>query len=263
MNLVATRWWSTLFMPSCVLLACIAVGLFLAFRDWRKGRRPGEARLGCTLAAGGALLLHPASTPLVARTVTRAMESAHPPVDCATLAPADAIVVLGGAAHASVAPDGTVHVYALQASDRFETAMRAFGLGKAPLVAFGGGSTGVAGTPTEGQWNRDRAIARGVPADRALCGPAALYTSDESAGIAELLRARGVRRLIVCTSALHMPRALAKYGAQGFEVVALPSDFLTRGTAEGFSFALLIPRGLALPHVDLAAKELLGRALAP
>jgi len=33
-----------LFMPSCVLMVGIALGVFLMLRAWRKGKRPGEAR---------------------------------------------------------------------------------------------------------------------------------------------------------------------------------------------------------------------------
>ena len=131
------------------------------------------------------------------------------------------------------------------------------------LLAFGGGGTGVDGTPSEGEWNRTRAIGRGVPADRALCGPAARYTSDESEGIAAALRVRGVRRIIVCTSAMHMPRALRNYRNLGFEATALPADFATRGESERFSPLLLIPRGLALSLTDSWAKERLGMLATP
>ena len=43
MNLVATRWWSMLFMPSCVLMAGIAVGLAWCLWSWRRGKSPRQA----------------------------------------------------------------------------------------------------------------------------------------------------------------------------------------------------------------------------
>lgn len=263
MNLVATRWWSTLLLPSGLLFLGLAVGLVLLFIAWRAGRRPAQARFACLLTCASALLLYLASTPLVATWLAGGIESEHPPVDPATLPVADAIVVLGGGMHASRAPDGQMRLYMHHASDRFEVAMEAWSAGRAPLVAFGGGDTGVEGTPSEGAWNRARAVSRGVPADRALCGPVAKYTADESEGIAAELRERGVRRIIVCTSAMHMPRALRNYRNQGFEVIALPSDFATRGTAEGASPALFIPRGLALALTDSWAKERLGMMVTP
>jgi uncharacterized SAM-binding protein YcdF (DUF218 family) len=260
MNLVATRWWSMLFMPSCVLIAGIALGLTLMLLAWRRGRRPAQARFACWLTVASVLMLYLASTPWVARWAAWTLERSYPPTDVNVLPPADAIVVLGGAMHAAQGADGTVHVYARHAGDRFETAMAAFEAGRAPLLAFGGGESGVPGTPSEGQWNRERAIARGVPADRAIAGPRASYTSDESEGIAEALRAHGARRIILCSSATHLRRAIGHYASLGFDVTPLPADFATRGEAESWSIALLVPRGVALQQVDAAAKEWMGIA---
>ena len=258
MNLVATRWWSTFFMPSSVLMVAVALGVFLMLRAWRRGKRPSEARFACGLTVTSLVALYLASTPLVARWVAESLERQNPPVDPVTMPVADAIVVLGGSMYATVGPDGTTLLYVRHASDRFETAMQAFSAGRAPIIAFGGGGTGVPGTPTEGEWNRARAIARGAPADRAIAGPVALYTSDESEGIARALRERGAKRIILCSSAVHLPRARMNYEKLGFEVTPLPSDFATRGTAEEWSWALLIPRGMALSQVDAGVKEWMG-----
>ena len=246
------------FMPSSVLIVALALGVFLMLRAWRRGKRPSEARISCGLTVTSLVVLYLASTPLVARWVAESLERQNPPVDPSTMPVADAIVVLGGSMYATVGPDGTTLLYARHASDRFETAMQAFSTGRAPIIAFGGGGTGVPGTPTEGEWNRARAIARGAPADRAIAGPVAFYTSDESEGIARVLRERGVKRIILCSSAMHLPRACMNYEKLGFEVTPLPSDFATRGAAEDWSWALLIPRGMALSQVDAGVKEWMG-----
>ena len=245
-------------MPSSVLMVALALGVFLMLRAWRRGKRLSEARFACGLTVTSLVVLYLASTPLVARWVAESLERQNPPVDPVTMPVADAIVVLGGSMYATVGPDGTTLLYARHASDRFETAMQAFSAGRAPIIAFGGGGTGVPGTPTEGEWNRARAIARGAPADRAIAGPVALYTSDESEGIARVLRERGVKRITLCSSAVHLPRARMNYEKLGFEVTPLPSDFATRGAAEDWSWALLIPRGMALSQVDAGVKEWMG-----
>ena len=245
-------------MPSSVLMVAVVIGVFLMLRAWRRGKRPSEARFACGLTVTSLVALYLASTPLVARWVAESLERLNPPVDPVTMPVADAIVVLGGSMYATVGPDGTTLLYARHASDRFETAMQAFSAARAPIIAFGGGGTGVPGTPTEGEWNRTRAIARGAPADRAIAGPVALYTSDESEGIARVLRERGVKRIILCSSAVHLPRARMNYEKLGFEVTPLPSDFATRGAAEDWSWALLIPRGMALSQVDAGVKEWMG-----
>jgi hypothetical protein len=54
-------------MPSCVLLAAIAIGLGWCLWNWKRGRTIRQSRAAVALAAGGTMLLYLASTPLVAR----------------------------------------------------------------------------------------------------------------------------------------------------------------------------------------------------
>ncbi len=259
MNLVATRWWSMFFMPSCLLMLGMAVGAAWCLWAWRRGKTPRQAWLAVALLVDSTVLLYLASTPLVARWAAWTLERENPPVAVDQLPTADAIVVLGGAMYATERDDGSAHLYARHASDRFETALAAYRVGRAPVIVFGGGETGVPGTPTEGEWNRARAIERGVAESATLAAPRALYTSDESQLVAERLRERGARTIIVCSSAMHLPRAAEHYRELGFTVIPLPSDFATRGAAEEWSWALLIPRGMALAQTDAAAKEWMGR----
>jgi uncharacterized SAM-binding protein YcdF (DUF218 family) len=248
-----------LFMPSAALIGCACLGVFLVMRAWKHGRTPHQARLGRMLVFMGAFGLYAASTPLAARAIIQLTESGFGPVDPGSLPKADAIVVLGGGMGATVGEDGIVHLYARGAPDRFETALRAWRAGRAPLIAFGGGAPNVPCAPTEGAWNRMRAWERGVPTEATLAGPAAQYTTDESDGLVRALRERGVNRIILCTSATHMRRAMRIYQLHGLEITPLPCDFLTRGAAETFSWGGFIPRGEALWQFDLCAKEWLGR----
>jgi uncharacterized SAM-binding protein YcdF (DUF218 family) len=169
MNLVATRWWSTLFRPSCLLVAGLALGPAWCLRYWRRGRSPRQARPAIAFTACNALLLYPAGTPLVARWAAWTLERENPPPAAVEGLPtADAIVVLGGSMYATQRDDGSVHLYARYTGNRFETAIEAFRAGRAPIIVFAGGGTGIEGTPMEGERNRRRAIERGVPAEAAL-----------------------------------------------------------------------------------------------
>jgi uncharacterized SAM-binding protein YcdF (DUF218 family) len=261
MTLVPTRWWASFFMPSCLLLMGLAVGIVWCFWAWKRGRTPRQARLPIALAIGSALPLYLASTPWVARWAAWTLERQHPPVAVESLPQADAIVVLAGSIAAMPRPDGSIHVFARGASDRFETGLAAFRAGCAPVIVFGSSDSGVAGAPTEGSWNRARAIERGVPGSAAIAVERALYTRDEASNVAAELKQlgeTGAQTIILCTSATHMPRAARHFRALGLEVVPLPCDFATLGPSEGWSATLLIPRGQALSLVDLAAKEWLG-----
>ena len=260
MNLIPARWWSMLFMPSCLLMLGITVGAAWCLWAWRRGKTPRQAWPSVALLAGGVALLYLASTPLVARWAAWTLERRNPPVAVEKLPVADALVVLGGAMYATERDDGSVHLYARGSSDRFETALAAHFAGRAPLMVFGGGSTGVEGAPTEGEWNRDRAIKRGVTPTAAVAAKEALFTSDEAESVRELLRERGLNRLILCTTSTHLPRAAAHYRRLGFDVIPLPCDFATRGAAETWSVKLLVPRSLALAQTDNAIREWLGIA---
>jgi uncharacterized SAM-binding protein YcdF (DUF218 family) len=261
MTLVPTRWWASFFMPSCLLLMGLAVGIAWCLWAWKRGRTPRQARLPIALVASSASLLYLVSTPWVARWAALTLERDHPPVAVESLPQADAIVVLAGAIAARPRLDGSVHVFAGGAGDRFETGVAAFRAGRAPVIVFGSGDSGVPGAPTEGAWNRSRAIERGVPASAAIAAERALYTSDEASNVAaelQKLGERGAQTIILCTSAWHLPRATRHYQALGLEVIPMPCDFMTRGPAEGWSPTLLIPRGHALWRVDTVAKEWLG-----
>ena len=261
MTLVPTRWWASFFMPSCLLLMGLAVGIAWCLWAWKRGRTPRQARLPIALVVGSASLLYLASTPWVARWAAWTLEREHPPVAVESLPEADAIVVLAGSIGAMPRADGSVHVFARGVSDRFETGVAAFRAGRAPVIVFGSTDSGVPGAPTEGAWNRTRAIERGVPEPAAIAAERALYTSDEASNVAaelDKLGESGAKTIILCTSATHMRRAAGHFRALGLKVVPLPCDFATRGPSEGWSATLLIPRGQALSLVDLAAKEWLG-----
>jgi uncharacterized SAM-binding protein YcdF (DUF218 family) len=271
--MIPTRWYLPFFLPSTALMIGIALALLIA---WIASRRAGRGTITALLPGGGpwritvriahalagallALMLI-ASLPVTAIALTRATEHPYEAVDPTTLPQAEAIVVLSGSIWHTTAADGYVHTRIGAAHDRFDTGVRAWRAGRAPLLAFGSGMGRTPDAPTEGPWSHDRAISLGVPADAIVVGGDAYYTSDEAASVATQLRARRVTRIILCTSAFHMQRAIWHYEQEGFHVTPLPCHFLTRGTAERFDWRQLIPSARALEQTDTCVKEWLGRA---
>ena len=80
MTLVPTRWWASFFMPSCLLLMALAIGIAWCLWAWRRGRTPRQARLPLTWTMGSLALLYLASTPWVARWAAWTLERQYPPV---------------------------------------------------------------------------------------------------------------------------------------------------------------------------------------
>ena len=260
MNLVPTRWYTSLFMPSTVSIVLIAVGLWMAWRSMRAPDSGRAARRGLVIATMGLALLYACATPLVATLIAQSLESQSTPVSIADAPQADAIVVLGGGVSTLVRPDRSADTYWHHASDRFERGIAAFKAGKAPWLALGGGDALVDEGPTLSEWIKRQAIDRGIPERALIVGGAANYTTDEGAGLTTELRARGVRTILLCTSAYHLPRARLIYERLGLTVLPLPCDFDTRGTADRFSMKLLLPRGLALAQTETCVKEWIGLA---
>ncbi|MGA1266482.1 MAG: YdcF family protein [Phycisphaerales bacterium] len=262
MNLLPTRWYTMFFMPSFAGLALLAAGL-LGLLWWSRGVGVPAWRRHAAVAmsVAGMLILYLASTPLVATWLTRSLERLTPHLRVSDAPPCDAIVVLGGGQQAYLADDGSMHVFTHHAGDRMEQGIQAYLAGKAPLLAVGGGAFELPGLPPVSNCMAEQARSRGIPAEAVIEGGPALYTVDESQGVARQLQQRGVRRVLLCTSAVHMPRARLLYERLGLEVVPLPCDFDTRGAGERFSPLLLVPRGLALAQTENALKEWIGLTL--
>jgi uncharacterized SAM-binding protein YcdF (DUF218 family) len=73
----------------------------------------------------------------------------------------------------------------------------------------------------------------------------------------QLLARRGIGRIILVTSAIHMPRAAAAFRKAGFDVVAAPADFQT-GWGESSAMFRWIPTAGALGGSSRAIREWLG-----
>lgn len=84
-------------------------------------------------------------------------------------------------------------------------------------------------------------------------------TADNAAMSAQLLKAAGIRRVVLVTQAFHMPRAQRLFEAAGLEVVPAPTDFKARQTKPLSPFDWL-PQARALHNSYYALHEWLGIA---
>jgi uncharacterized SAM-binding protein YcdF (DUF218 family) len=75
-----------------------------------------------------------------------------------------------------------------------------------------------------------------------------------------MLAPRGIRRILLVTSAMHMPRAAGAFRKAGFEVIAVPADFQT-GWDEAILLEKWLPSAKSLVDSDAALYEWLGIAI--
>jgi len=218
-------------------------------------------RRGALAAASGLLavtVLVAASAPAVSDRLVSSLERGHPPADPAASPSAGAIVVLGGRLASALPPRRGPEL--VDASDRVLHAARLFRAGKAPVVVASGGRLpwSPAG-PSEADEMADLLVEWGVAREAIVREGRARTTSENAVETAKLLRARGVRRVLLVTSSIHMRRALATFRAEGIETVPSPCDALVAGPPATGVFAFL-PSPEALARTHRALKELLGLA---
>jgi uncharacterized SAM-binding protein YcdF (DUF218 family) len=171
---------------------------------------------------------------------------------------AQAIVVLGGTMHM---PSARHHLSGLiDSSDRLLVGFRLYRAGKAPLVFCSGGnnplgnqtgkapeSTGMAELLEE--WN--------IPSSAIVIETGSINTRENAMRTYQALAPRGIRRILLVTSAIHMPRAAGAFRKAGFEVIPVPADFRT-GWGEATFLEKCLPSANNLLASEAALHEWLG-----
>lgn len=236
------------------LLSPLGAGLCLAgLALWLAWRRRLRSSLG--LAALAFVWLWAWSMPVLSLWLRSTIEDQHASLPLATVPQAQALVELGGALSP---PSGkSAEINLTQAADRVWYAARLFHAGKAPLLVLSGGSD-----PLRDAYSEARAMAvllqdLGVPAQAMVLEEKSRNTRENAAFSATLLKARGIRHVLLVTSALHMSRALALFSAQGLQPDPAPTDFEANLSPPGF--LAWLPDAAALDGSGRAMKELVGK----
>jgi uncharacterized SAM-binding protein YcdF (DUF218 family) len=128
--------------------------------------------------------------------------------------PLDAIVLLGCRIGEDARPYPAAERRALCAA-------RAFHRGEAGLVIVSGGKRW--GGVAEAEALANFLVAQGVPEQSLLCELKSNSTRENAWFVADLLRARDMRQVMVVTCDWHMRRALGHFRRAGLQVVGMPA----------------------------------------
>ena len=160
--------------------------------------------------------------------------------------PADAIVVLG----AGVSSDGVLGGASLR---RAVNGMLLYQAHIAPLLVFLG--TG-SGDQSEASVRAALASELGLATDAILVHAGARTTREEATQVANLLRPRGIRTVLLVTDSRHMRRARYAFERYGFAVRAAPADDLPTDASDSEGRILLtrmvVQQALALFYYRVA-----------
>jgi len=171
---------------------------------------------------------------------------------------AQAIVVLGGTLHMPYARHHTTGL--IESSDRLLLAFRLYRAGKAPLVFCSGGNNPIgtsSGQLPEATWMARLLEEWNIPATAIQQEGGSINTRDNALMSYQALSPRGIHRILLVTSAMHMPRAAGAFRKAGFEVIAAPADFRT-GWGQATLSSRLLPSVNNLLASDQALHEWLG-----
>lgn len=109
----------------------------------------------------------------------------------------------------------------------------------------------------EGEYLKAHAIERGVPENDILVTRSVENTAQEAVAVNELMKAIDNPKIILITSAFHMPRAAQVFEDVGFAVTKYPVDF--KAIVESITVMSFLPSSRALSRTSLFSREMLGR----
>jgi len=213
-------------------------------------------RLAVAMLSTAIIILWIVSTPTFSAYFRAGLERTYLPLPVSESPTADAIVVLGGAVSGPVYP--RIDVDLGDGADRVLHAARLYRAGKATFVIATGGNISWLGGPGP----ESPAIATllqewGVPEDAILLESDSVNTLENAINTKRILDEQDLDMVLLVTSALHMPRALATFRAAGVKAVPSPTDYevVDRQQTTIMDF---LPDAGALEGTTRAIKEYLG-----
>ena len=216
----------------------------------------GRVRWAFRVGTAAVLWLWVWSMPVVSGWLLTQLEGDFPVVQLHSMPAAQAIVVLGGAVRPPTAASPLPDLG--QASDRVWHAARLYHAGKAPLLVLSGGADESVHTASEANAMRTFLQDLGVPPSVMLLEGASRTTQENARLTANLLRLRSINHVLLVTSALHMPRAVAHFEAQGLRVTPAATDHSAQTV---FGLMAWLPDAGALEDSGRGLKEVVGRMM--
>ena len=180
---------------------------------------------------------------------------------------AEAIVILGGGVKSKIAPRPMIDV--AEQGDRVIYGAKLYKMGKAPIIIATGGRI----PWRNGQKNLSEAddmeellLLFGIPDSAIIKEGKSFNTYDNAVNTKKILDQLNLKRIILVTSAIHMPRSVKIFTKQHLEIIPAPTDFLVTEQQVNYesnnswqnSLIKLFPNSDAINQTTLAIKEYIG-----
>ena len=195
------------------------------------------------------------STPLISDRIFYLMENSIQKPTLNELPKVEAIVVLSGMI--SYVKAGTFSGNEWSDPDRFFNGIDLIRENKADLLIFTEAVLPWSRSKiAEGSFLKMRALDLGIDNDKILVTEKVQNTSDEAIAVLKVLKNVDLK-IILVTSAFHMPRALSLFEGQGFKVIPFPVDY--KVTERDLTVMDFFPSSSGLSKTSIATREILGR----
>lgn len=236
---------SALLLPPLNLILLCALGLLLRLR-W--------PRLGMAVSVLALLVLTVCSTRFGAGLFVAPLEKQNPPLQLNDAGEAQAIVVLGGGRLTNAPEYAGQDIPSSASLQRLRYAAHLYRSTHLPVLVSGG-------RPDGGYTSEASVMAHVLQEDFSVpvrwLEPASNNTAENAQLSARMLRAAGVKRILLVTDAIHMQRAKWIFMQTGLEVVAAPTIFISRAHTTPADF---LPSSQGLQLSAYALHEWLGLA---
>lgn len=235
-------------------LSCIL--LLVSLIIWWK--RPAWTPIPLTLAF---LILFISSNSVTSNAILRSLEWHYSYQE--NLPKADAIIILGGGRRSNLFPNLSDNLS--NQEDRIFYGAKLFHQKKAPLIIVTGGRIKwLGGDISEAQEMADILIKMDVPSNAILKENFAVNTYENAINVKPILQKFNINKVLLVTSAIHIPRSMMIFRKQNINVIPAPTDFLVSKKSHFFdsSFEVQIisflPNSESLTRTTKAIKEYVG-----
>ena len=203
----------------------------------------------------GLIVLVVCSLPIFSNRLIAYLEHNYQLKNISEVDTADAIVVLSGMVRTIQTNEVSSYEFS-ESVDRIFAGIDLFKENKAPSLILTRGTVPWSVGKPEGEYLRDVAIKYGVPRKNILLTENVQNTDQEAKSVKKILTI-DAPKVILVTSAFHMPRAQKVFEAVGIRIVPFPVDF--RNASSKLTFMHFMPSARSIWETSFFVKEMIGR----
>lgn len=228
-----------IFSPLMLVIGLIVLGIIFNLRKF---------------SLVGIIVLILSSLPIISNKFIAYLEKDYQPIEIADVENVDAIVVLSGMIRV-IGDEENLKYEFTDSVDRFFAGLDLFNNNKSPILILTRGkmpwSLGIA----EGEYLKELAIKYGVSEENIILTDEVQNTDQEAKAIKKILTENA--KIILVTSAFHMPRAEKVFKAANINLIPFPVDF--QNSKSKTTMMDFIPSAESLFDTSHFVREMIGR----